>query len=252
MTPQINKVLSSLLTALKPILGDELLGIYLYGSAVWGDFDEDISDIDLLVVVKSDIDQIAFNKLNVMHHELVKQYPNWDDRIEIAYLSERALKTFKSQRSPIAVISPGEPFNIKDAGTDWLINWYLIQEKNEIVFGPDPKAFINPISTNEYIDAVKQQASEWQDWVKHTENSRPFQAYAVLTLCRALYAVENGRHASKQEAATWVQTKYPAWAAIVLKAIEWRKDYKNQQVDPSLTFKEVEKTVCEMILKINQ
>ena len=45
----IQPVLETVTSALPTQLGDALVGIYLYGSAAWGDFDDDISDIDLLV-----------------------------------------------------------------------------------------------------------------------------------------------------------------------------------------------------------
>ena len=104
-------------------LGDTLVGCYLYGSAVWGDFDEDISDIDLLVVLTHDVGDDLFAQLDTWHQLLEVRFPAWAGRIEIAYISTTALQTFRSHNSPIAVISPGEPFNIKEAGIDWLINW---------------------------------------------------------------------------------------------------------------------------------
>lgn len=248
----INNLLEVFLTAITSILGEELFGIYLYGSLVCGDFDANISDIDLLVVTNDDIDKNEFSRLNDMHFELTKKFPDWKDRIEIAYIAKKSLKTFKTKKSQIAVISPGEPFNIKDAGTDWLINWYLIQEKSIALLGPDPNTFIEPISQQEYFDAVKNQAKEWYDWVTHTQSSRPFQAYAILTLCRALYALKEGQPASKMQAALWAENKYPQWASIIQKAIVWRTDYRNKEVDPTLTYPEVEKTVREMSESINQ
>ncbi|MEZ0537617.1 nucleotidyltransferase domain-containing protein [Caldicellulosiruptoraceae bacterium PP1] len=46
----INHLLNSLLSRIQNIFGTKFLGFYLYGSLVWGDFDKDISDIDLLAV----------------------------------------------------------------------------------------------------------------------------------------------------------------------------------------------------------
>ena len=248
---EINNLLECLLIAIKQILNNKLLGVYLYGSLVWGDFDYDISDVDLLVVTEGDIDKKEFSRLDNLHLELIKKFPYWDDRIEVAYISKNALKTFKTQRSQIAVISPGEPFNVKDAGIDWLINWYLIQEKNIILLGPDPNTFIETISKEEYFEAIRSQVSEWYDWVTHTKTSRPYQAYAILTICRALCVLKKGELVSKRQAAIWTQEKYPQWASIIEKAIVWRADYRNKQVDPALTYFEVERVAREMIDMIN-
>ena len=120
--PHINALLDSLLSYMQGILGEKLVGLYLYGSLVMGDFDNEISDIDLLAAATTDIDYVEFNALQKMQDDIVTKQKEWDDRLEIAYLSLHALKTFKTQTSQIAIISPGEPFHIKEAGKDWLMN----------------------------------------------------------------------------------------------------------------------------------
>src|SRR3712207_2269106 len=120
----IDEILHTLRSQIQQTLGEQLVGLYLYGSLVTGDFDPDISDIDLLAVTRAQIDDPEFERLDVMHTAFVAGHPVWNDRIEIAYLSQPALETFRSQSSPIAIISPGEPFHFKEAGKDWLINWW--------------------------------------------------------------------------------------------------------------------------------
>ena len=39
-----------------------------------------------------------------------------------------ALRTFRSQSSTIGIISPGEPFHLLEAGSDWLISWYALRK----------------------------------------------------------------------------------------------------------------------------
>ncbi|MEK7165733.1 MAG: nucleotidyltransferase domain-containing protein, partial [Patescibacteria group bacterium] len=92
------------------------MGLYLYGSLVWGDFDREISDIDLLAVTSTGINNKEFDALKIMHDEFVVTHKEWEDRIEVAYVSQQALKTFKDRNSQIAVVSQGEPFHFKDAG----------------------------------------------------------------------------------------------------------------------------------------
>ena len=127
--PHINDLLAALLARMQPILADKLIGLYLYGSLVWGDFDLECSDIDLLAAISDDLNDAEFNALQHMHDAFVAEHLAWNDRLEIAYLSLDALKTFKTRRSNIGIISPGEPFHIKDAGIDWLMNWYFVREK---------------------------------------------------------------------------------------------------------------------------
>src|SRR5262245_7349817 len=98
----VNRILDRLQTRLQEILGQKLVGVYLYGSLVTGAFNLEISDIDLLVATSSALDETELAKLHTMHDDLAREYPQWNDRIEVAYLSLEALKTFRSQASTIA------------------------------------------------------------------------------------------------------------------------------------------------------
>ncbi len=79
----INELLAQLLARIQAILGEKLAGLSLFGSLVLGDFDYDISDIDLVVATSTFIDEQEFEHLRAMHNELVAQYRNWENRIEI-------------------------------------------------------------------------------------------------------------------------------------------------------------------------
>ena len=52
--PDVNAVLHALLSDAQTILGNHLVGLYLYGSLASGDFDPGRSDIDFVVVVVAD------------------------------------------------------------------------------------------------------------------------------------------------------------------------------------------------------
>ena len=97
----INRLLEELLISIRKILGKKLVGLYLYGSLVWGDFDYDTSDIDLLAALISDLSLKEFSALEEMHEGFSKKYKNWNDRIEVQYLSSHGLKTFKNQSTKV-------------------------------------------------------------------------------------------------------------------------------------------------------
>jgi predicted nucleotidyltransferase len=243
----INRQLDELLSRMQAILGKKLIGLYLFGSLVWGDFDYAISDIDLLAAIAADLDDQEFVQLDRLHHDLAKAYPEWEGRLEIAYISTQALQTFKTRTSPIAIISPGEPFHVKEAGNDWLINWYIVQEKGLTLYGPAPTSIIAPISKEEFIQWVRVQAEEWREYIIHALHSRPYQAYSILTMCRALYASRTGRQVSKKQAALWTQQHFPEWAAQIEKALKWREDHRNKQIDHEATYPETVRFVTAVI-----
>ncbi len=248
--PDIDELLSQLLQNLQVVLGKNLVGLYLYGSLVSGDFDYEISDIDLLIATAAEINKAEFAELNQLQNDFVKKHKQWNGRIEIAYLSLLALKTFKTQTSQIAIISPGEPFHYKTAGKDWLMNWYFVRESGVALFGPDPKTIITPVSPAEFKQAVVDQSKFWRKWILKTKHPRKYQAYAILTMCRALFTFKFGKQVSKKQAAVWVQKHTPQWSALIKKALLWRQDWRNQQVNNEETFPETVKFVHFMIDQI--
>ena|SRR5947209_9438239 len=234
----INELLESLLAQMQKILGKKLIGLYLYGSLVWGDFDYDTSDIDLLAALSSDLDEKEFEALQKMHADFADNHKDWDNRIEVQYFSLYGLKTFKSQATPMANISPGEPFHRIEAGKEWLMNWYFVQENGVTLYGPNPKTIIEPITKEEFLQAVEEHAKAWREYVKRTMPSRPSQAYAILTMCRALYTYKNGEQVSKRQAALWAEKELPEWSSLIQNALVWRDAWRNEHVDHYATYPE--------------
>jgi hypothetical protein len=247
--PDVNDLLDDLLARLQTVLGQRLVGVYLYGSLVWGDFDPRSSDIDLVVATSPAIDDQIFGGLDQIQREIVEKYPHWAGRIEIAYVSTDALQTFKRRPSTIAVISPGEPFHFKETDPGWLMNWYMVQEQGRTLFGPAPTALIDPISQQEFIQTVKQHALRWGEWVQESHNP-PSQAYANLTMCRALYTCAHGVQVSKRKAAEWAAQQLPERSGLIHNALEWRAAWRDDDVDHAATFPEAVRFVQFMIERI--
>lgn len=248
--PQVNDLLNHLLNHMQAILGDKLVGLYLYGSLVTGNYDDTISDVDLLAAIASDLTETEYNALDHMHQAVVAQRPQWDDRIEIAYLSTHALQTFKTESSEIAIISPGEPFNRKQAGIDWLMNWYVVRASGLTLYGPPSTTLIAPTSQAEYVQAVKDYLIASLEWLDHVY-ARPYQAYTILTMCRGLYTWTHGEPTSKIRAAAWAQQEMPQWASTIQNALAWRLAAASEKdVDHAATLAETRRFVHFVIDKI--
>lgn len=246
---EVDQIIAALCAGAGQILGGRLIGIYLYGSLVTGDFDPESSDIDLLVVTAEPIDARDFDVLDQLHQAIAAAHPRWVDRLEVAYLAAAVLRTYREQRSDIAVMSPGEPFHLKDAGKDWLINWWVVRNQGVALIGPPPQALIAPIAHDEFTHAVRVQANDWRTWVAHSQ-TRPAQAYAIITLCRALYAFTNGEQASKPQAARWAQGQLPEWADLIERALRWRRDWRDVDVDHAANFLETARFVSAVADRI--
>jgi len=238
----INALIEILLSSIQRILGAKLVAFYLAGSLIIGDFDPNISDIDLVAALSSQIDDREFDALQEMHSAFAAQYKEWDNRIEVCYISVVALNTVRSRTSQIANISPGEPFHMRESSREWLSDWYLVRERGVTLFGPSPEEIIEPISKEEFIQTIKAHARAWGEWINdmHTQGG---QAYAILTMCRALYTCTNGEQVSKKQAALWAQKALPEWSQLIENALLWRENQRNEQVDHTATFAETKRFV---------
>ena len=230
----INNLLASLLSRIRHILQAKLVGLYLYGSLTTGDFEPDSSDIDLLAATSSDVSDAEFDALRAMHLGFAQDNPVWDDRIDVQYLSVTALRTFRTQRSPIAIISTGEPFHMTEAGKEWLLNWYAVREEGVALFGPPAEALIGPITWEEYAACVRDYALKLADRTKGVAD-RKGQAYAILSMCRALHVHRIGERVSKRQASLWAREELPQWADLIQSALAWREAWREQQVDHDAT-----------------
>jgi predicted nucleotidyltransferase len=230
----INRLLEELLSQIGDVLQENLVGLYVYGSLTTGDFDRGSSDIDLLAATSSYLTDAEFEALRAMHRDFAHENPEWDDRVEVAYLSVTALATFRSEISPMAVISPGEPFHVKEAGKDWLLNWYVVRESGVPLAGPPAEAIIAPISQQEFVKSVSDYAVWWGDKIQDAREWKE-QAYAILTMCRALHVRQNGEQVSKKQAATWAAQELPQWSRLIQQALIWRDGWRDEDVDHAAT-----------------
>lgn len=206
-------VVEELALGLRSALGPALVAVYLYGSSVSGGFDVGVSDIDLLVVTERDLDADAIPRLESLHSHMVERYPEWDDRLELVYVSRGTLARFRDGGA-IGVISPGEPFHVRDGIELWLQNFYLVRETGVTLEGPDPTATIPEISWQEFLAAATSYAEEVRG--RSLRDATPgARAYGVLTMCRVLCTVRSNRPCSKQESAEWVRTQMPEWAYLI-------------------------------------
>lgn len=229
--PEVNALLDYILTNLQRIFGAKLVALYLDGSLVVGDFNIKLSDIDLVAVVSSEIDEVEFDELKAMHEALVKENPEWHDRIEVCYITAQALEKVKSRTSKIINISPGEPIHRKESSKEWIMNWYLTREKAFTLYGPQPTQIIEPLTKGDFIQSVKDHANSWDKWVNDMSKNLYAQSYVRLSLCRALYSYKNSDQVSKIQAAKWALKELPEWTNVIHEALLWRDGPKHSPPD---------------------
>lgn len=217
-----SEILDALVSEARSVLGDDLVGLYLYGSAVTGGFDAWVSDIDLIAVTSSEVEALDLVGLEAMHARFVDRNPEWRDRVEIVYIGRTTLASFRMSPGSLAVISPGEAFHVRaDRVADWLQNWYLVRETGAVLWGAPVDAVVPPVAFSEFVAATQRYAAEVRDRSRVGVGGGTL-AYTILTMCRSLRLVRMQALGSKQEAAAWAREEMPEWAWLIDAALACR------------------------------
>lgn len=221
-------------------LGSQFVGLYLFGSLSWGDFDPTSSDIDFLAVTEAALDADAVARLDRLHRELAASGAPWAAKLEGTYIPRRALWRHDPADAVHPTIGVDWPFGPARHRENWIIERHIVRERGVAIAGPPPKTLIDFVTPNQLREAVRagldtfwSRQSADPDWLRPLN----YQAFAILTMCRALYTLRAGVVASKPEAARWAQRTLPEpWPATVARALATRTDTRPGDLDATLDF----------------
>ncbi len=220
--PDVNEILNLLLSRVQEILGDQFIGMYLFGSLANGDFDQH-SDIDVLVVTDAEISEDGFSALEEMHKQINKIDSPWAIQLEASYIPKNALRRF----DPANILHPhmdrgdNETLHRMSHANDWIIQRHILRERGIVITGPDLKTLIDPVSPNDLRQAVADVLPLWANPILDDPsriNQHGYQSYCVLSLCRMLYTLKYGEIVSKPFAAEWAKENWNHWAELIERA----------------------------------
>ena len=237
--PDVNAVLHLLLSSAQNILGNSFLGMYVYGSLASGDFDPDRSDIDFVIVTVEDLSDEMISALEAMHGHIAASGLTWATKLEGSYMPQHTLRRYDPTYVRYPSVNEGR-FWVGGHGSDWVIQQHIIREQGLVVAGPAPRALIDPVQPNQVRRAVAATLREW--WSPMLDNSvrlrgGEYQAFAILTMCRAIYTLRYGTVVSKVVAAQWARETLGAeWAAPVEWAVAWRHGTQGDHTQEALDF----------------
>ncbi len=203
---EYRNLLDSLVQQSKKILGDNLVGIYLHGSAVMGCFNDKKSDLDFIVVIKSDISNGLKRKYMDMAVELNKQAPA--KGIEFSIVRENVCNPF-AYPTPFELhfsiahlnwyLSDPEDYIEKMKGTDkdLAAHFTIIYHRGKTLFGKEIKEVFAKVSGESYFDSI------WCDIEDSKTEIKENPTYIILNLCRVLAYKKEDLILSKLEGGKW-------------------------------------------------
>ena len=221
--PEVNTILQELLQGVMSILGSHFIGMYLDGSLTSNDFDED-SDIDFVVVTDEDISGDLFSELQGMHDRIAMIDSPFAVQLEGSYISRQGLRRFDPEHALHPNIERGNGERLKMVYHDnwWIIHRYILRERGITIVGPAPQTLIDPVLADDLRQAMLSLLHGWATQILDNPNkinSRGYQSYVVLSLCRILYTLQFGDVVSKPFAAQWAkETLGGPWASLIERA----------------------------------
>lgn len=247
MPPDVEYLLNSLLERAEDILEDQFIGMYVYGSLATGDYVPDRSDVDFVVVTKSTIKDTLVRELQKMHEDLHSSGPSLARKLEGAYVPRQVLRHHDHDHPKVPTINEGS-FYLAPLGPDWLIQRATLRDNNPRLAGPPAKDLIDPIEFSEIKVAILSAINDWWEPIvaDQADLRRPgYQPYAVLSMCRALYAIELGGLSSKEQAGKWaMNTLHPKWHPLIEAALAWREGDEVESIEDTARFMEEVIRLC--------
>lgn len=239
--PEINEMLAQLVLGILRVLDQDVVGVYVHGSLALGDFNRETSDVDFLVATRTELSAEKLPALEQMHAELRDQGFKWACNMEGSYISQKLLKRYDPERCWHPALRCDGSFGVDGHGSDWIIQRAILREYGLTLHGPAPDILIDPVAPAELKKAAQAILTEWwSPLFKDASrlNSSEYQAYAILTMCRCLYTIEEGLVASKPAAAQWVlDTSHGSkWELLIRQALAWRNGDGLNAIDQTLAF----------------
>jgi hypothetical protein len=131
-------------------------------------------------------------------------------------------------------------FQVAAHGRRWSIQRYIVRELGAAIAGPPPRTLIDQIAPAELRALVRDTGLDF--WSRQLADpgwlqTREYQAFAILTMCRILYTLAHSAIAAKSVAAAWAREALdPRWRPLIDRALAWRYDHTPDDMTAMLAF----------------
>lgn len=209
MQNSIRPLIHEFRSTLRDILQENLVGIYLFGSAAFAGFSPHLADIDFHVVVRKSLRAQERSALDGLHRRFVWKF-RYGDRLDGLYIPIN--KARSSRRPTRLVYAAWGRLHKGGQDTAWALHREHLRRRGRVVlFGPDPKKIYRPTSGSEI---AKDLEYELRSLKHHRRRHAP---YAILNLCRLIYTWRTGQVViSKRAAGRWAAQRLPdKWSECI-------------------------------------
>jgi len=225
----VREVLSETLSGVHSVLRENLIGIYLYGSLAMECFNPKSSDIDIILVVRKRLSKEQGKKII----EFLKGVCSKDRRIELSIVCEDVVR---NPQYPIMVDLHyeywGDIFeNEKD--NEILSNLYTTRKRGFCVWGAPTSDVFSEIPAQYHLRSVKEDIEHTRKYLHENPERVGYDpaVYWVLTSCRILAFIREGKVLSKLEGGQWGLANLPEeYHDLVKQALSCYQGKKKERI----------------------
>jgi predicted nucleotidyltransferase len=241
----LNDLLTEFVSAVRSILAENLVGVYLTGAFALGGGDA-ASDCDFLVVTAGQLSHTDERSLRRLHEEILDRPGYWAYNLEGSSAPKVDFQSLAALGRLWLYVNRGGRELERSAHCNTADVRWVLRERPLILEGADPRAFACEIpgtvlqrkmrpNIENFLDDLLTWASFETSWT---------QRYPVEASSRMLYALEHGEVISKPQALAWAALAMPAeWHDLIAQVrrdrfVQWNDPPRPGSVERSLAFVE--------------
>jgi Aminoglycoside adenylyltransferase, C-terminal domain/Nucleotidyltransferase domain len=185
---------------LRRVLGPDLVGVYLHGSAVLGDFAEARSDADVIAVSARPLSSKEKEAIAKGLSQSALPCPATGLEFHVRRSDDIASSDTARFELHLATSTDGRPDRVVDGerhrgDPDLVMHFAVLHEHGQAFVGPAPESLFPAISRPMLLDAFRGEL----EWAK--DNASP--SYQVLNACRAWRYIDEAVLCSKTAGGEW-------------------------------------------------
>ncbi|MGB2895418.1 MAG: nucleotidyltransferase domain-containing protein, partial [Anaerolineales bacterium] len=176
-------MLSTLVSRIEEILGNNCVGAYLQGSFAVGDYDLH-SDVDFIVVINDELSPGQINALQEMHDQIYQLESRWAQHLEGSYFPKEILRHHSNQGVKLWYLDNGARSLIKSEHCNTIFVRWVVREKGVTLTGPPSATLVDSISDELLREDIIETIINWGQEILDDPNSfnnRFYQSFIVLS-----------------------------------------------------------------------
>jgi hypothetical protein len=205
---------------------------YLHGSIALNAFNERLSDIDFVTVLRRTPTPQDLIHLKTSHQILSTTYPNWT--LDGSYLQWNDLGRLPDAIAPSPYVADGvfHPQGYRDIN---LVTWWVLKHYGIAILGPSPQELVFTVSWDELVARMHDNLnSYWHSWthspIRLSQLLTDYGVqWSVLGILRLWYAFCENEITSKTGAGRYALSHLPErWHPLIQEAINLRDDCEHK------------------------